>query len=432
MTDSASARKRRSSSAPSSPPPADAIRSRMVGEPVNVDPRTLKPHPLNFRTHPEQQRQVVNASVRELGWLKGVIANQQTGHIVDGHERVEDAIARGDATVPVQWVDLTPEEERLALALLDPSSELATTDDEALQALLAEVETRDDVLQALFAQMAEDAGAEPAGGAGEADEEEVAPLSRAEPITRRGDRIRLGRHVLYCGDSSTNEDVDALLEKRRVDLVVTDPPYAIYGSSTGIAADITDDKMVRPFFLGILRQVARTLKSFGHFYICCDWRSYPSWWEVAKGTGLVPKNLIVWDKNGAGLGSNYANTHEFVFFGSSMPMRQQMTQKITGLRSVFDANVWRFNRVPSSKADPRLHNAQKPVDLCRRAMKNSSDEGEAVLDLFGGSGSTLIAAEEEGRDAYVMEIEPRWCDVIVDRWERKTGLKAERPDRATA
>lgn len=423
-------RKSRRSSATSAPP-ADAIRSRIVGEVENVDPRALTPNPLNFRMHPDEQRAVVNASVRELGWLKPVMVNRQTGHIVDGHERVEDAIARGDSTVPVQYVDLSPDEERLALAVLDPSSELATRDDEATLALLASISTQDDALSGLLAQMAEDAGAEPdageAGGAG--DEDEVPNVTRAEPVTRRGDRILLGRHVLYCGDSTVEADVDALLEGKRPDMMFTDPPYAIYGSSTGIATDITDDKMVRPFFTAILRQGARVLKSFGHFYICCDWRSYPSWWEVAKGTGLVPKNAIVWDKNGAGLGSNYANTHEWIFFGSSVPMRQQMTQKITGLRSVFDANVWRFNRVPSSKADPRLHNAQKPVDMVRRALKNSSDDGGTVVDLFGGSGTTMIAAEEGDRIAYVMEIEPRWCDVIVDRWERKTGAKAERPIR---
>lgn len=424
-------RKSRRSSAPSSPPPSDAIRSRIVGEVENVDPRTLTPNPLNFRQHPEEQRAVVNGSLRELGWLKPVLVNRTTGHIVDGHERVEDAVARGDSTVPVQYVELSAEEERLALAVLDPSSEMATRDDAAVLALLEQVNTADDGLRALLSQMAEEAGAEPdAGGAGGASEEPPLPAERAEPVTRRGDRILLGRHVLLCGDSTANEDVDALLAGRRVDVVITDPPYAIYGSSTGIAADITDDKMVRPFFAAILRQTARALKPFGHFYICCDWRSYPSWWEVAKGTGLVPKNLIVWDKNGAGLGSNYANTHEFVMFGSSMPMRQQMTQKIVGLRSVFDANVWRFNRVPSSKGDPRLHNAQKPVDLVRRALKNSTDPDAAVLDLFGGSGTTMIAAEEEGRDSFLMEIEPRWCDVIVDRWERKTGLKAERPARA--
>jgi DNA modification methylase len=414
-------------------PTETAIRSRMVGSPEDVDPRTLKANPLNFRQHPDEQRAVVNGSLRELGWLKPVLVNRTTGHIVDGHERVEDAIERGDSTVPVQYVELSDAEERLALAVLDPSSEMAVRDDEAVLRLLEEVATSDDGLQALLAQMAAEAGGEApaAGGADEEDEEVDAPSEKATPITQRGDRIRLGRHVLFCGDSTANEDVDALLEKVRPDVVFTDPPYAIYGSSAGIAADITDDKMVRPFFLGIIRQAARVLKPFGHFYVCCDWRSYPSWWEVAKGTGLVPKNLIVWDKNGAGLGSNYANTHELIFFGSSMPMRQQMTQKIVGLKSVFDANVWRFNRVPNSKAEPRLHNAQKPVDMVRRALKNSSDLGGAVMDLFGGSGTTLIAAEEEDRSAYLMEIEPRWCDVIVDRWERKTGLKAERPTRTT-
>lgn len=425
------ARKRRRSSAPPAPTAPDVIRSRIVGELENVPPGDLLANPLNFRRHPGEQLDVVRGSMRSLGWLKPVIVNRTTGHVLDGHARIEEALRLELATIPVQYVELTEEEERIALAVLDPSSELATRDDEAVTALLAEISTPDEALQKLFAAMLEEAGGEAAGagGAGGADEEVAAPAQNAIPTTQRGDRIRLGGHVLYCGDSTVDADVDALLEGRKPDVMFTDPPYAIYGSSTGIATDITDDKMVRPFFLAIIRQGARVLKSFGHFYICCDWRSYPSWWEVAKGTGMVPKNCIVWDKNGAGLGSNYANTHEWMIFGSSIPMRQQMTQKITGLRSVFDANVWHFNRVSSSKEDPRLHNAQKPVDLIRRAVKNSSDDLGLVLDLFGGSGSTLIACEEEGRTAYVMEIEPRWCDVIVDRWERKTGLKAERPVR---
>lgn len=302
--------------------------------------------------------------------------------------------------------------------------------------LLESITTDDEGLGALLAQMREDAGVEPPEPTEPpAPEPEPTADLQPEPITRRGDIIRLGWHVLMCGDSTDDDDVDALRiaadpafgEPRACDVAVMDPPYAVYGSSTGIAADITDDKMVRPMFRAIVRQIARVVKPFGHFYVCCDWRSWPSWWEVAKGTPAVWKNCVVWDKGGAGLGSNYANTHEFIGFGSVIPMRESMTQKITGIRSVFDANVWRADRVRSSEDEKREHNAQKPVVLMRRAIENSSEKGGVVLDLFGGAGSTLIAAEQTGRVCLVMEIEPRWCDVIVARWERATGLTAQRP-----
>lgn len=423
-----------------------AIRSRIVDH-GHVRAGDLKLNPDNFRTHPPDQRAALRGSLNVLGWLKDVIVNRTTGNVLDGEARVQDALTRSsDEPVPVTWVELSEEEERLALAALDPISELAGRDDDAVARLLEGLTSDDAGLSALLASMAEEAGIiMPEKPEAPAPEDE-APLTHTmppEPITKRGDIIRLGWHVLMCGDSTDDEDVDALLREsvpgprvdgepmlgpRVVDVVVTDPPYAVYGSSTGIAADITDDKMVRPLFRAIVRQMARVLKPFGHFYVCCDWRSWPSWWEVARGTPATWKNAIVWDKGGAGLGSNYANTHEFIGFGSVIPMREGMTQKIVGIRSVFDANVWRADRVRSTNEEQREHNAQKPVALMRRAIENSSDAGGTVLDLFGGVGSTLIAAEQCGRVCLTMEIEPAWCDKIVARWERSTGLKAQRPN----
>lgn len=184
--------------------------------------------------------------------------------------------------------------------------------------------------------------------------------------------------------------------------------------------------MVRPFFRDVVKACVQVLEPFGHAYICCDWRSWPSWWEVAKGTGLVAKNVVVWNKNSSGLGSNYANTHEFIGFFSLVPLREQMTQKIVGIRPVFDVNVWSFDRVRSTVDEKREHNAQKPADLFARAITNSAPEGGLVVDFFAGSGTTVVAAHQTGRHAAVMEIDPRWCDVTIARWERLTGLKAEK------
>lgn len=417
------------------------IRSRIVGH-GSAPAGELLAHPANFRTHPQEQREALRGSLNALGWLKDVLVNRTTGRIIDGHARVEEAAARSPLEpVPVTYLELSEEEERLALAVLDPISEMAGRDDDALSRLLdGMLRTEEAGLDALLASMAEDVGLTPPKDTSGENAEADGPLEHVvppEPITRPGDIIRLGWHVLMCGDSMDDEHVDRLIAAstqpdhpfKPVDLVLTDPPYAVYGSSTGIAADITDDKMVRPMFRTTLRQIARVLKPFGHFYVCCDWRSWASWWEVAKGTPARWKNCIVWDKGGAGLGSNYANTHEFIGFGSVIPMRENMTQKITGIRSVFDSNIWKADRVRTTTEESREHNAQKPTTLLTRAIENSTAKGETVLDLFGGSGSTLIACEQTERVCLTMEMEPGWCDVIVNRWERATGLTAQRPAR---
>lgn len=265
------------------------------------------------------------------------------------------------------------------------------------------------------------------GSAAGADE---LPDVVADPITRPGDVVRLGAHRLICGDSTDPTVLDRLLAGQRVDVVVTDPPFAIYGSSTGLASEVADDRMVRPFFREALRASARALVPFGHLYVCCDWRSWASWWEVAKGTGLQPKNMIVWDKGGAGLGNNYANTHELLFFASAIPKRTRMTVDNPGQRPVLDTNVWKMARVPSG--EDRIHNAQKPVELVARALTNSTVAGERVLDLFVGSGTTIIAAEQEDRVAFVADDDPAWCDAAIARWERFTGKTAKRPRRRKA
>lgn len=244
------------------------------------------------------------------------------------------------------------------------------------------------------------------------------------PVTRPGDVWELGPHRLMCGDSTKAEDVDRLLDGARVMAVVTDPPFAIYGSSTGITPDIADDKMVRPFFEALFRTIHRVLPTFGHVYVNTDWRTWAAMWEAARRAQIAAKNMLVWDKGDQGLGSMYAQCHELVFFGSKSPPQTAMKSTTKrGERTVYRPNMLRFPRVQGKE---RQHNAAKPVDMLGELITNSTEPGDGVLDLFGGSGSTLMACEGLKRRAYLMEIEAKWCDVIVKRWETATGQKATR------
>lgn len=237
--------------------------------------------------------------------------------------------------------------------------------------------------------------------------------------TLAGDVWILGRHRLVCGDTFQHEARQLLLGDRMADMVLTDPPFAIYGSSTGIGRDIADDKMVRPFFTEMFRAVAERARLFAHVYIHCDWRSWPAIVDVAKRLDVVVKNCLVWDKGHFGMGGMYGNAHEFVgFFARLPPARTMVADERKGLRNVFGKpNILRYARV---SGDEREHNAAKPVELLMDLIENSSEPGESVLDFFGGSGSTLLAAERTGRACYMMETEPKWCDVIVRRWQNET------------
>jgi DNA modification methylase len=391
----------------------------------------------------------LRASFQRWGFVEPMVRDDRTGRLVAGHGRLEvlTALRLGGKPPPAR-VKVRDDGEWLVPILVGASfsSELEAEGYLLASNRLVELGGWDDagVLEILTAQR--DAGLELTGtgyteddadelmrealraaGGGSSGGTDTLDEERfdlpAQPRSVPGEVYTLGRHRLMCGDSTKPDDVAKLLEGGQVDLVFTDPPYAIYGSSTGVESDVADDKMIRPMFREILAAISRSTRTFGHVYVCCDWRSWASWWEMSKGTLVVPKNMVVWDKGGAGLGGMYANTHELILFASVKPKAQRMGDKITGERMVSQSNVWHISRVGSGEKE---HNAQKPIDLVRRAMQNSSDPGGRVLDLFGGSGTTLMAAELEGRSAYLMEMEPRWCDVIRDRYERLV-LKSAAP-----
>ena len=258
-------------------------------------------------------------------------------------------------------------------------------------------------------------------GKGKGRRPRVDAIAKQARVTKieRGMVVQLGRHFLMCGDSFSEADLDALFGKagvEHVDAVVTDPPFAIYGSSSGIGKSIADNKMVLPFFRNLARSIMGRVKLWGHVYTHCDWRSWSSIDVTYAEIGLDLKNMIVWDKGGGGLGSMYANGHELIAFHAKLSAEPAMVSTMTkGQRTVYQPNISRKGRV---KGSDRLHNAAKPVELERWLIENSTDKDEVVLDLFGGSGTTLIAAEESGRTCLMMELDPNNATIIIERWNR--------------
>jgi len=370
----------------------------------------LTANPSNWRRHPQAQQRALSAVLDEVGFAGAVIAREDDdGHliIIDGHARAEMV---GKATVPVLVTDLTEAEADVVLATYDPIGAMAQKDHEAFTALAARIDTANETLLGLLGRTKD----------GETDPDDV-PDVPEEAQSERGEVYELGPHRVMCGDCFDLDQLRQAVEDGTAGMALTDPPYAIFGSSTGISSEISDDKMVRPFFADLGFALRRATKPFAHVYVHCDWRSYQVVWYGMTNAGLVPKNCIVWDKGDGGLGAMYMNSHEFVTFFVNEPSTGAATGhgKKAGQRTVNDqTNIYRAGRVTG---DDRQHNAAKPLGMLMWLIQNSTDEGEVVCDPFLGSGTTLIAAEQTGRVCYGMEIEPKYVDVIRQRYADFVG-----------
>lgn len=392
-------------------------------------PSQITPNAGNARKHPPKQIAQIRASIREFGFVNPLIV-QANGDLIAGHGRFEAGQLEGLETFPVIVLDHLTEAQAEALRLADNRiAENATWDDEKLSAALGNLKRLDfDIGKIGFAgaelkRLVQFEAGQSEKDDGDGDDEQS---KSTPPTARRGDVYALGNHRLVCGDSFSVDDRATLFKAGTVtpSCVVTDPPFAIYGSSSGLSSDIADDKMIRPFFEAFWRACFDHLPNFAHVYACCDWRSWSTLWETCKAAKMTAKNMLVWDKGGSGLGSNYANTHELVFFAHKLPPETTMrgTSTERGIRTINKPNVFHYNR---PHGDERQHNAAKPVDMLREFIEGSTEAGAIVWEPFAGSGSTLIACELTGRNCYAMEMEPRMCDVIVRRWEKRTGKKAE-------
>lgn len=372
----------------------------------------LVPYKNNPRNNDEAVSYVAE-SIKEFGFKVPIIVDKNNV-IVAGHTRYKASKKLGINEVPCLVADDLTEEQIKAFRLADNKvSEIATWDFDKLELELSDL----DLDMELFGfESLEDEDESQ-----ETVEDEYEVELPAEPRAKLGDVYLLGNHRLMCGDSTEVSQVSKLMDGNKADMVFTDPPYALFGNSTGVAG-VTDDKMTRPFFLSIFQRLKENTKLFGHIYACCDWHSAFSLQAMAKQAGLTEKNLCIWDKGDGGLGAMYQQCYEMVWFYANSPLATKTAGKTkSGERTVNGKpNIWRYPRENSN----RVHNAQKPLKMVEFAISNSSDKGEKVLDLFGGSGTTLIACEELNRQCFMMELDPKYVDVIIERWEQFTGKKA--------
>lgn len=364
----------------------------------------LIPYARNSRTHSDSQVAQIAASIREFGWTNPVLLDGENG-IIAGHGRVLAAQKLGETQVPTIELSHMDDNQKRAYIIADNKLALNAGWDDAMLALeIGDLKDAGFDLGLTGFSPDEIAALNPEVIEGLTDEDAV-PDVPDEPITKLGDIYQLGRHKLMCGDSTNLEAVDKLMDGNKVDMVFTDPPYNVaFNGRSGKHAVIKNDNLPETEFGNFITEVCNTIRAVDPkvYYIWCNWNFY----GVLQDK-LDYKSCIVWAKNVFGMGNGYRHQHEFCLFNG------KIDQEIKN-----ESDLWNVK-----KDTNYVHPTQKPVALSVRAFGNHVKLIN-VLDLFGGSGSTLIGAEQTGRSAFLMELDPKYCDVIVKRWENFTGNKA--------
>lgn len=412
--------------APPVPPAAWANRIVGAGEEA---PGALLANPKNWRVHPEAQQDAMAGVLGQVGWVQQVLVNRRTGHVVDGHLRVALAIRQGAPSVPVLYVDLSEEEEALVLASLDPLAAMADTDEAKLRELLAGVTVDSDDLLAHLRSLL------PRDRTGFIDPDDV--LEPPDTAYVKVDELwLLGEHRLLCGDATKPDDVERLLEGATPRLLVTDPPYgvqldprwrnAIY-NKLGPAAQpyMADGHGNRTLSGDTVVDWSPAFALVPSIDVAYVWHAGVHAAAVAMGLtsiGFDIRGQIIWAKTQFAMSrSDYHWQHEPCWYA----IRKGAT---AGWRGDHDlSTVWELASpkmiMGGSDEEKQDHPAQKPVACMQRPLEHH--EGD-VYDPFLGSGTTLIAAEMEGRRCYGLEIDPRYAQLIIERWQRFTGREAAR------
>ena len=372
----------------------------------------LIPYVRNSRTHSDEQVAQIAASIKEFGWTNPILVDGE-GVIIAGHGRLLAGRKLGFTEVPtIELRDLTDAQKK-AYVIADNRLALnAGWDNEMLTLELGELAAEGYNLDLLGFDTKElDALLEPQVLDGLVDEDEV-PEAGPEPITKPGDVWVLGRHRVMCGDSTSIDAVDKLMAGQKADMVFTDPPYGVeYQSNMRTKSDKFDVLANDDQFLDIAPIVE--MFSTGWVFVWTSWKVQNKWVDLFAGFGY-PTNIVIWHKPGGGIGDlkrTFSSDYE-------VALVWHRGAELCGKRI---GSVWTINK---DGASTYVHPTQKPVALSEEALDKTTRKGAVVLDLFGGSGSTLIACEKTGRVARLMELDPKYCDVIVKRWEEFTGKKA--------
>lgn len=392
-----------------------------------ISPSKLIPYVNNARTHSEQQVKQVAASIKEFGFTNPVLIDEENG-IIAGHGRVMAATLMGLDQVPTITLTGLSEAQRKAYILAD--NKLALNADWDIELLMLEIDMldADDFDISLIGFDEDELGNMRPDVLNEGlTDEDAVPDMPDEPTTVLGDVWTLGNHRLMCGDSTSIDAVETLMDGQKSDLVFTDPPYGMsYGGGRAagsskkgdlvkahgkiIGDDLQGDDLMQ-MVSDSIGNASNSSKEGSAAYVCFTWRTYSEFENALKNIGMDIKACVVWDKKSIGLGnSNYRPQHEFIFYCGG---------QWYGDKSQPD--LWHMSRGATGQY---VHPTQKPVELIEKAIVNSSKAGDTVHDCFGGSGSTMIACEKTGRYSRMMELDPKYCDVIIKRWQEFTGQDA--------
>lgn len=408
-----------------------------------IDTDKLEPYANNAKQHPVWQVNQIEASIVQFGFITPIIINH-TYEIIAGHGRYAAALKLGLKQVPTIMVHTLTDAEVKAYRIADNQLSMNTGHDmDLLRVELSELDNMDLNFDLEITGLSTGEidiilnSADPH----EDDHADIIPEAQKIITTQSGDRWIMGKHVLLCGNSLDAEGYEALMQGEVADAVFSDPPYncPVSGHVCGngkikhdefaMASGEMSDEEFQSFLAAIIALLIAFSKDGSLHYLCIDWRNIYTMIAAAEGQYSELKNICIWNKSNAGMGSLYRSKHEFI------PVFKNGTAKHTnnvelGKHGRFRSNVWDYPSVNTfgGTKDLEMHPTVKPAAMIADAIMDCTSRGEVILDPFGGSGSTLIAAEMTGRAARLIEIEPKYCDVTIRRWQDYTGEDAVHAD----
>lgn len=384
--------------------------------------KDLKQDERNYRKHNKKNLDLIKKSVKEVGLARSIVIDNENNIIcgngltstLDKNTPIQIIETDGSQLVVVKRTDLkTNDEKRKQLAIMDNStSDSSEFDLDSLQADFDVEQLQDWGLDVEFDSLEEQ----------EIVEDEVP--EEVETRAKLGDIWQLGNHRLMCGNSTSITDVEKLMDGAKADMVFTDPPYGVSyegGLNEKKKKKIKNDSLTENALYEMLYKAFQNIKistiEKAGIYIFYATKTTKEFINALYNAGLKQRAIIVWHKTGGGFGdfmSHYMNAYEPCIYASN-------GESVNWYGANNEKTVWEIDKEKKCE----LHPTMKPIAVVSRAIKNSSKQGDKILDLFGGSGSTLIACEQLDRKCYMMELDPKYCDVILQRWENLTGKKAE-------
>ncbi len=380
----------------------------------------LKAHPDNANKHPKEQIERLAKILDYQGWRYPIKVSKQTGFITSGHGRLAAAIYNNWQEVPVNYQDYDSNEQEYADVQSDNAiASWAELDLSIINKGLENLGPDFDIDLLGIKNFEIDVADKELG------DEEDCPKPPVEPKTKRGDIYKLGDHRLMCGDSTMIDDVEKLMNGEKADMVFTDPPYGVDYDGGHAEKGKRREKLANDDSTEIYNGSVPMMSAFSNpkaamylWFSDSKAQRVLQVLQVLQDNGYETRNWIIWNKNMAqfgAIGAQYKSKHEpciYAFKKKEAPFWDGPNNEVS---------VWDISRASKNE----FHPTQKPVELSERAINNSCPKGGIVLDLFGGSGSTMIGSEKTSRKAMIMELNPAYCDVIVARWEKYTGKKAE-------